>query len=82
MKVICITDIHPDRGDKVKQLKIGEYYTASQCQVYPRNYDIAEVPTFQGLPVSYRKEFFAPLSSIDETEFERNYNLVTLPSNY
>lgn len=36
----------------------------------------------QGYIPKYRVEEFAPLSSIDETEFERNYNLVTLPSNY
>lgn len=72
MKVICITDINPRAGNKT-QLIIGEVYTASQCPVHDHCYDLAEVPTFKGFPVSYNKAMFAPLSDIDETTFNRNY---------
>ena len=72
MKVICIDDINHE-GNKT-QLKIGETYTASQCPVYPNNYDLLEIPkTKCGRPVSYRKHMFIPLSSIDETEMIREY---------
>lgn len=76
MKVICVQDKNQD-GNKT-QLTVGETYTASQCSVYPGNYDIHELPMWNGRAVSYRKYCFIPLSTIDETEMERNYNLQTL----
>lgn len=70
MRVICIDNVF--NGKKL-QVEVGETYTASQCSFYPNNYDIAELPTFNGHSVSYRKNLFIPLSDISETEFERNY---------
>ncbi len=68
MKVICIQDTH--NGKKLL-LEVGSIYTASQCPVYPDNYDLAELPTYMGRPASYWKHFFAPCSNIDETELIR-----------
>ena len=68
MRVICIQDTH--NGKKL-QLEVGIFYTASQCPVYPENYDLAELPTYCGMPASYKKYLFAPCSDIDETELIR-----------
>ena len=74
MKVLCIDDIST-KGKKLEQIKIGETYTASQCPVHPNNYDLAEVPTYKGYPVSYHKKCFIPLSDIDERELIQHREL-------
>lgn len=52
----------------------GEEVNVSQCPVYPTNYDVAEYPVnADGNAQSFLKTHFIPLSSIDETTFERNY---------
>lgn len=72
-KVICINDM---LYGKQLTIKFGKIYTASQCPVYPNNYDLAEHlrNPITGKLASYRKFLFADVSSIDETEFERSYN--------
>jgi hypothetical protein len=75
MKVMCINNTNR-LGDKMS-IVVGEIYTASQCEVYPENYNLAEIPTVFGRPVSYNKRHFAPLSDKDETETEVYKNLQT-----
>lgn len=73
MKVICIDDnwLFSDGNEP----KVGEYVTATQCDTYPNNYDLEEYPlNSTGNPTSFRKYHFIPISNIDETEMERNYN--------
>lgn len=87
MKVICIdASRHSDCVIFYPGfLKEGEIYIVIE-ETVGRNKFNQFVPAYilEGQPIAgcYPKSRFAPLSSIDETEFERNYNLVTLPSNY
>lgn len=78
MKVICIIDktwsSKKNPGDKSGP-QFGEECTASQCPVHKDAYDIAEYPyNSKGLPQSFMKSQFVPVSEIDETEFVREYN--------
>lgn len=74
MRVICIDDRF--MGKDGFEPRCGEIVTvAGCCPVYKNNYDIKEYPRDKrGALQSFDKNAFVPLSSIDETEFERNYN--------
>lgn len=64
---ICIS---PEEGEIVTIM--------GQCSVFPNNYDIVEYPIDKnGTPQSFAKHRFIPLSEIDETTFERNYQKET-----
>lgn len=76
MRVICIKDFTAclkgvDAGNNPK---FGEIVTAHQCRVWENGYSIDEyLFDFDGKGQSFSKANFTPVSSIDETEFERNY---------
>ncbi len=73
MRVICIDDVFTDGVDGTTP-RFGEKCTASQCNVYPDNYDILEHPCLRnGILQSFAKRRFIPVSDIDETEMQRNY---------
>lgn len=69
MRVMCIDDsasnsIYPKGWNP---LEFGETYNAHQCPDYKDNYELEEIPcTPWGLPVSFAKKRFVPLSDIDE----------------
>lgn len=76
MKVICIDDKRQLTPDTPK-VKVGDTYTVI------KTYNITNKPEYmpglyyalQEMPESaYHESLFAPLSCIDETTFERNYN--------
>jgi len=74
MKVICIDETTPGKLPKsMCELKEGEIYTVKSEDISP----ISGIPTywFVELILAYGKYRFIPLSEVDETEFERNYNL-------
>lgn len=74
MKVICIDNSGYSRLGTLKAsdfLKEGETYTVVRELEDRDAYIIAEVDH----PDGCRKYRFIPLSQIDETEMERNYNL-------
>ena len=66
MKVICINDAG------TKELKFGAEYTV----VDGRNCYVSGLYCyfFEEVVLGYEAQRFAPVSEIDETEFERNYN--------
>ena len=66
MKVMCIDA--RQILDPVPELKEGAIYTAKQDPNHEDQYSIFETGK------NYLKKRFIPLSEIDETEFERNYN--------
>lgn len=74
MRVICIDGaIHGDElviWGQSPMPKEGVVYQVSQHSGYDDCYLIIELDPFAG----YRKFRFAPLSTICETEMERNYN--------
>lgn len=79
MKVICIDasfrlENLPEHGECLKHLKEGEEYTVmgvSRCG----GYFLKEVKAFyENEGFGWIVDRFVPLSSIDENEFERNYN--------
>lgn len=76
MKVICINEVG-DNGKK-QQINVGAIYTANETPGRNTHYDLDELTTYMGVPVCYHKKHFAPLSDIDETTFERNYNKQTI----
>ena len=72
MKAISINDKYVNQD--VIPIPVGSVVTVSQSDVFPDAYDVAEYPRDkQGERVVYGKKHFIPLSSIDETEMERNY---------
>lgn len=77
MKVFCIKQ-GPWSIGGYNGPKYGEILTASQCPVYPDNYDIEEYPvSVNGIEASWAKRHFIPFSSICETEMEREYSFQT-----
>jgi len=78
MKVLCISDEIKTDFDKLPPLSVGEIYNV----VKETKHQIWEFYMFSELNVNgyncwYCKDNFIPLSSIDETEFERNYKTET-----
>lgn len=72
MKVICIDGAKRGGeyyGHLIPKPKEGKVYEVLQHPYYDDCYLILELDSVGG----YRKFRFAPLSSIDETEFEREY---------
>lgn len=74
MKVICIMEakVLCPNADKTPIVKVGHEYNVI-------GYDIAEdgTPCYElseDVGYIYAQKLFAKTSSIDETEFERNYN--------
>jgi hypothetical protein len=72
MKVMCIdTNSSFHDGTEPKYLEV---VTASQCDTYPDNYDLLEYPKDKaGNTQSFQKKRFIPLSDIDETQMQHNY---------
>ncbi len=73
MRVICIdASPNPERASinhLMPRLIEGAEYTASQCPVYKRNYQLSELSiALDGNPCSFSKRRFIPLSNIDELE--------------
>lgn len=78
MKVVCICDIWMDKHYVIYKVgpKVGD-----ECEVV-RTYTVRnlEVYELKGYPdyLGYRTSYFAPVSNIDETTFERNYDKATV----
>lgn len=75
MKVICIDANKNPISTHTPPFKEGDTLTAAQCPVYHDHYDILEHPTESGIPISWGKYRFIPISTIDETESETYKNL-------
>ncbi len=83
MKVMCIKngDWKDPDGLIFTGPTFGERVTAIDCSMFPNNYIILEYPGEpDGRKYSYRKHYFIPLSTIDETELlkEREKELQTI----
>lgn len=75
MKVMCIDDTYSFKDGT--EPKYGEIVTASQCDQYKECYDLKEYPINSfGVPQSFRKKRFIPLSDIDEAELIKERELV------
>lgn len=66
MKVMCIKDFENADGFEPS---VGEVVTVlRECDVHPRAWILVEYPkNAKGVKQSFAKEYFAPLSDIDET---------------
>lgn len=76
MRVICIDDRPGIETGETPPFKSGDILNAMQSVTYKDCYNISEhLFSEDGKSLkSWLKSRFIPLSSIDETEFERNYN--------
>jgi len=81
MKVICIDASRGKVYGNIPEFKEGEILTAKQCEIYSIAYTILEYPNnLDGIPVSWLKERFIPLSEIDEMELiEKRCELIKIP---
>ncbi len=83
MKVICVKNNNvwvDGDGLRFSGPVFGEEVTATQCGLFPYNYILAEYPHEpDGRIYSFRKQFFIPLSIIDEMELleQRKKELLT-----
>lgn len=86
MRVICIEERADDLANlfDLPPLVVGEVYTVVRFSEYSLNkYGVSEYfPVYclaeRGFHVGYATTRFAPLSEINEKEFERNYNFQTV----
>jgi len=83
MKVLCIDDSSEEQGVEGEgdfYIKEGEVYTvATEC--IGVRVDGSEEPSYElaeDLGWAYSQKKFLPLSSIDETTFNREYNKQTV----
>lgn len=75
MKVICIDASNGCWGVASSLLREGDIYTViGNPVINPDGCLLAEAKHPDHPLYGFRKERFAPLSTIDETTFERNYN--------
>lgn len=75
---MCIND---DFLEKTNNPVVGEIVTGMQCNKYSFCYKLSEyLIDFDGIPQSFRKINFIPLSEIDETELvkEREKQLINI----
>lgn len=82
MRVICIdATINMQAPNPCKPLfKEGQCLDVEQCSQHMGNYKVLQYPNSpqHGKPVSWRKERFIPLSSIDEKELQKEREVVTV----
>lgn len=74
MEVLCI-DNKPGYNGHAALLRVGEKYIVSQSD-HPDGYFVEGLlrHPITGREISFKKSRFIPISEIDETEMERNYN--------
>jgi hypothetical protein len=77
MKVICIEEPKTKFSHKTGLpfvVRVGSVYTVAECLT------LGDVPGYrlkEDMIHTYAAKWFEPLSEIDETEMERNYNKET-----
>ena len=77
MKVMCIDDNYKEICGQ--EPSFGEIVTATQCDTYLDCYDIHEyLKSKNGIPQSFLKKRFAPISEIEETELVKERELINV----
>lgn len=80
MKVICIDDGFNPKGvndpENLSKIKVGSIYTVKRF--LERAYNFYEITHSREPYTGWITERFIPISEIDETEFERNYQKQTV----
>lgn len=79
MKVLCIKEdtITVTGYQSTSLLRVSEIYTVLNHDSADY-YQLAEMPYLKDAKLWFHASLFAPISEIDELEFERNYNLVPI----